>query len=69
METICKSITFATITTIDIRRFKAIKSRIERVATQHAFEVFRPSKLQVPPSIPKFAKGFPFEFELGRIMV
>jgi hypothetical protein len=66
METICKSATFATITTIDIRRSKAIKSRIEKVATQHAFEVFRPSKLQVPPSIPKFAKGFPFEFELGR---
>jgi hypothetical protein len=31
--------------------------------------MFRPSKLQVPPNIPKSAKGFPFEFELGRRMV
>jgi hypothetical protein len=36
------------------------------VATQPTFEKFKPTKLQVPPNRPKFAKGFPFEFELGR---
>jgi hypothetical protein len=36
--------------------------------TQPAFEEFRLAKLKVPPSRPKFANGFPFEFELGRIM-
>jgi hypothetical protein len=30
---------------------------------------FRLAKLQVPPSRLEFAKGFPFEFELGRRMV
>jgi hypothetical protein len=39
------------------------------VATQLAFEEFKLAKLQVPPSRPEFAKGFPFEFELGRRMV
>jgi len=39
------------------------------VATRFAFEEFRPAQLQVPPNRPKFAKGFPFEFELGRRMV
>ncbi len=39
------------------------------MVTQHAFEEFRLAKLQVPPNRPKFAKGFPFEFELGRRMV
>ncbi len=39
------------------------------MATQFAFEVFRLAKLQVPPSRPKSIEGFPFEFELGRIMV
>jgi hypothetical protein len=39
------------------------------MATQLAFEEFRPIKLQVPSSRLKFAKGFPFEFELGRGMV
>jgi hypothetical protein len=39
------------------------------VATQLAFEEFKLTKLQVPPSRPEFAKGFPFEFELGRKMV
>jgi hypothetical protein len=31
--------------------------------------MFRPLKLQVPPSRPKSIKGFPFKFELGRRMV
>jgi hypothetical protein len=39
------------------------------VATQLAFEEFRPSKLQVPLGRTKSAKGFPFDFELGRIMI
>jgi hypothetical protein len=39
------------------------------VATQLAFEEFRPAKLQIPLYRPKFAEGFPFEFELGRRMV
>jgi len=39
------------------------------VATQLAFEEFRPVELQVPPSRPKYVEGFPFEFELGRRMV
>jgi hypothetical protein len=39
------------------------------MATQLAFEEFRPAELHVPPSRPKFAEGFPFEFELGRRMV
>jgi hypothetical protein len=39
------------------------------VATQPAFEEFRPTKLHVPPSKLEFAKGFPIEFELGRRMV
>jgi hypothetical protein len=34
--------------------------------TQLVFEGFRLTKLQVPPSRPKFAEGFPFEFELRR---
>jgi len=37
--------------------------------TQLAFEEFRLTKLQVLPSRPKSTKGFPFEFEIGRIMV
>ncbi len=39
------------------------------MATQLAFEEFRPIKLQVPSSRLKSAEGFPFEFELGRQMV
>ncbi len=39
------------------------------MATQPTFEEFRPTDLQVPSSRPKFAEGFPFEFELGRRMV
>jgi hypothetical protein len=39
------------------------------VATQLAFEEFKPTELQVPASRPEFAKGFSFEFELGRKMV
>jgi hypothetical protein len=39
------------------------------VATQLAFEEFRPTKLQASSSWLKFAKGFPFEFEMGRGMV
>ncbi len=42
---------------------------MERVATQLAFEEFRSTKLQVPPTRPESTKGFPFEFELGRRMV
>jgi len=42
---------------------------MERVATQHAFEVFIIAKLQVPPSTLKFVEGFPFEFEMWKIMV
>jgi hypothetical protein len=42
---------------------------MEIVATKFAFEKFRPTKLHVPPSRPKFAKGFPFEFEMGRRIV
>jgi hypothetical protein len=37
--------------------------------TQLPFEKFKPTELQVPPSRPKFAKGFPFEFKLERRMV
>ncbi len=40
-----------------------------RVVTQLPFEKFKPTELQVPPSRPKFAKGFPFEFKLERRMV
>jgi len=39
------------------------------VATQSVFEEFKLVELKVPPSRPKFAKGFPIEFELGKIMV
>ncbi len=42
---------------------------MKRAATQHAFEDFRPTKLQLPPNRLEFAKGFPFEFEMGRRMV
>jgi hypothetical protein len=42
---------------------------MERVVTQLAFEMFKPIELHVPPNRPKFAKGFPFEFDLGRKMV
>jgi hypothetical protein len=42
---------------------------MERVTTQPILEESRPTKLQVPPSRPNFVKGFPFEFELWRIMV
>jgi hypothetical protein len=39
------------------------------VATQPAFEKFKPKKLQVPRTRPKFVKGFPIEFKLGKRMV
>jgi hypothetical protein len=39
------------------------------VATQLAFEEFKLAERQVQPSRPEFAKGFLFEFELGRRMV
>jgi hypothetical protein len=42
---------------------------MERVVPQLAFEKFRLIKLQVPLSRLESIKGFPFEFELGRIMV
>jgi hypothetical protein len=37
--------------------------------TQFVFEDFKLVELKVSPSILEFAKGFPFEFELGRRMV
>jgi hypothetical protein len=39
------------------------------MATQPAFEEFRPIYLQVPPSRLESTEGFPFEFEMGRRMV
>ncbi len=39
------------------------------MATQLAFEEFKPSELKVLPSRREFVEGFPFEFELGRRMV
>ncbi len=39
------------------------------MVTQLVFEEFRSVDLHVPSSRPKYAKGFPFEFELGKIMV
>jgi hypothetical protein len=42
---------------------------MERVVRQLAFEKFKLVELKVPPSRPKFAKEFPFEFKLGRRMV
>ncbi len=39
------------------------------MATQPAFEKFKPTKLQVPPTRPKSTKGFPVEFKLGKRMV
>jgi hypothetical protein len=39
------------------------------VATQPAFEEFKPTKLHVPPSRSKSIEGFPFEFESRRRMV
>jgi hypothetical protein len=42
---------------------------MQRVVTQPAFEEFRQAELHVPLSRPKSAKGFPFQFELGRRMV
>jgi hypothetical protein len=42
---------------------------MERVETQPSFVEFKPSKLQVLVSRPRFEKGFPFEFELGSRLV
>ncbi len=42
---------------------------MKRMVTQLAFEKFKPLELHVPPSRPKFVKGFPFKFELGRRMM
>jgi hypothetical protein len=39
------------------------------VTTQPVFEKFKPTKLQVPPTRPKFAKGFLVEFKVGKRMV
>ncbi len=39
------------------------------MATQLAFEKFKPIKLHVPPSRPESIEGFPIEFEFGRRMV
>jgi hypothetical protein len=42
---------------------------VEVVATQLAFEKFRPMELHLPPNGVEPAKGFPFKFEMGRRMV
>ncbi len=42
---------------------------MEKVVTQPAFAMFRPVKLQAPFSRPESTEGFPFEFELGKIMM
>ncbi len=47
---------------------QAIELQTKKVATQPTFEVFRPTKLQVPPSKLE-SIGLPFEFELGKRMV
>jgi hypothetical protein len=39
------------------------------MVTQLASEEFILVHLHVPPSRPEFAKGFAFEFELGRRMI
>ncbi len=39
------------------------------MATQLAFEKFKPFELHVPLSKPKSVEGFPFEFELRRRMM
>jgi hypothetical protein len=41
---------------------------MKKVVTQLG-EMFKLVELHVPPNIPKFAKGFPFEFKMGRKMV
>ncbi len=48
---------------------QVIELQTKRMATQFVFQVFRLTKLEVPPSRPKFIEGFPFEFELGKKMV
>ncbi len=45
------------------------KLQTKRVTTQPVFEKFKPTKLQVPPTRPKFAKGFLVEFKVGKRMV
>jgi hypothetical protein len=42
---------------------------MEKMATQRAFEEFKPTYLHVLLSRPKSIKGSPFEFELGRKLV
>jgi len=49
--------------------YKLPELQTERMATQLALEEFRSIELHVPPSRLEYAKGFPFKFELGRIMV
>jgi hypothetical protein len=72
----CKSKTFSTFTTtfaiatiVNKKVLHNIELQTKRVATQPTFEKFKPTNLQVLPSRPDYAKGFPFEFELGRRMV
>jgi hypothetical protein len=42
---------------------------MEKMETQLSFAVFGPSKIQVPCSRLRSAKGFPFEFKMGRKLV
>jgi hypothetical protein len=39
------------------------------VETKLSFAKFKPSKLQVPISRPRYVEGFPFELELGSKLV
>jgi len=39
------------------------------VETKPSFAKFKPSKLQVPVSRPRYVEGFPFEFEFGSQLV
>jgi hypothetical protein len=61
--------TFVATTTTNTGRLCVTKLHMERMAMQPTFEEFKLVKLQVPPSRPESAKGFPFEFELRRRMV
>jgi hypothetical protein len=48
---------------------QATRLQIEKVETKPSFVEFKPSKLQVPISRLRYVEGFPFEFELGNILV
>jgi hypothetical protein len=42
---------------------------MKRVETQLSFAMFKPLELQVPISRLGSGEGFPFEFEIGSILV